>query len=56
MAEFTGNIPKPADLMATLINLLAEQEGCKILYTVSDTDGNIRSNRKGNANENIELI
>ena len=45
MPEFTGKIPKAADLMVTLINLLAEQEGCKILYTVTDADGNIRSNR-----------
>lgn len=42
MVEFTGKIPTGADLMATLIELLADQEGCKIAYSVMDADGNTR--------------
>jgi hypothetical protein len=34
MAEFTGTPPKGSDLMATLIRLLAEQEGVKITYEI----------------------
>ncbi len=41
--EFTGKRPTGADLMAVLINLLADQESCKIVYSVTDADGNIRT-------------
>lgn len=41
--EFTGKRPTGADLMATLISLLADQESCKIVYSVTDADGNIRT-------------
>lgn len=36
MTEFTGKIPTGADLMATLIELLADQEGCKIEFEIEE--------------------
>ena len=39
--EFTGKRPTGADLMAVLINLLADQESCKIVYSIMDEAGNI---------------
>lgn len=39
--EFTGKRPTSADLMATLIELLADQESCKIVYSIMDEAGNI---------------
>ena len=43
--KFTGKRPTGADLMSVLINLLADQESCKIVYSVTDADGNIRTNK-----------
>lgn len=34
--ETTGKIPSGIDLMATLINLLADQENCKIEYELEE--------------------
>lgn len=39
--EFTGKRPTGADLMDVLINLLADQESCKIVYSIMDEAGNI---------------
>lgn len=39
--DTTGKRPTGADLMATLINLLADQESCKIVYQIMDAAGNI---------------
>ena len=43
--EFTGNRPTGADFLTVLINLLADQQSCKIIYSVTDADGNIRTNK-----------
>lgn len=32
--ETTGTIPTGAEMLATLIDLLADQEGAKITYTI----------------------
>ena len=32
--EYTGRLPKGVDLMRTLIELLADQEGVTIKYTI----------------------
>lgn len=37
----TGKIPSGNDLLAVLINLLADQESCKIVYSIMDEAGNI---------------
>ena len=34
--EMTGKIPSGKDLMKTLIDLLADQEGCKIKYEIAE--------------------
>lgn len=39
MVECVGNIPKPADIMAILLELHADQDGCKFEYIVTDTTG-----------------
>ena len=36
--ETTGKIPKGMDLMKTLIDLLADQEGCRIKYELGDEE------------------
>lgn len=41
--EFTRKRPTGADLIDVLINLLADQESCKIIYSVTGADGNIRT-------------
>ena len=35
----TEKIPNGADLLATLIELLADQEGVKITYQIKSTEG-----------------
>ena len=50
--EFTGNRPTSADLMATLISLLADQESCKIIYSVTDAERNIRTNKGDKSEKN----
>jgi hypothetical protein len=34
--ETTGTIPKGTDLLATLIDLLADQEGVKVKYVIKE--------------------
>ena len=50
--EFTGNRPTSADLMATLTSLLADQESCKIIYSVTDAERNIRTNECDKSEKN----
>ena len=46
MVECVGNIPKPADIMAILLELHADQDGCKFEYIVTDTTGCVRTNKE----------
>ena len=50
--EFTGNIPTGADILTVLINLLADQESCKIIYSVTDAERNIRTNKGDKSEKN----
>lgn len=54
MVECVGNIPKPADIMAILLELHADQDGCEFEYIVTDTTGYTRTNKEGrNVRESI---
>ena len=53
--EKTGKIPSGKDLMKTLIDLLADQEGCKIKFELEgDEDEEVQSCKRRQAGHDSE--